>query len=251
MIPPSILYELLSAQVLDAEERASRIYEPVIGIVTDNKDPDKLVRVKVKFPTLQIEDNAFWAPVSGLGAGKQRGWFFLPEVDDEVVVMFVNGDIARPVIIGAVWNGKDTAPTTNSGKNERCCIVSREGSKITFDDDAGTVTLEDGGGAGKITISKENKITIESATGDVCLLAPKGELNVVANEITMKAKMNFHIESKSGGTKMGSDAKVTVDGGTMLQVSGSSQAAFNPSGGPQSPQGGTASPEAVPDKIGG
>lgn len=250
MIPPSILYDLLSAQVLDAEQRAGRIYEPVIGIVTDNKDPDKLARVKVKFPTLPIEDNAYWAPVSGLGAGKQRGWFFLPEIDDEVVVMFVSGEISRPVVIGAVWNGSDAAPTTNGGSNERCCIVSREGSKITFDDDAGTVTLEDGGGKGKITISKENKITIESSSGDVCLLAPGGDLNVVAKEIKMKGSMNFHIESKSGGTKLGSDAKVTINGGGMLQVSGSSQASFNPSGGPQAPQGGSASPEAVPDKVG-
>jgi len=250
MIPPSIITDLFAAQALDAEARADRIYEPVIAIVTDNKNELGLARVKLKFPTLPIEDNAFWAPISGLGAGKQRGWFFLPEVDDEVVVMFVNGDIARPVVIGAVWNGKDTAPETNGGKNERCCIVSREGSKITFDDDAGTVTLEDGGGKGKITISKDNKITIESSSGDVCLLAPKGDLNVVANEIAMKGKMNFHIESKSGGTKLGSDGKLTIQGGGMLQVSGS-QTQLKPSGGPQAPQGGTASPEAVPDKIGG
>ncbi len=249
MLPPSILTDILAAQVREAEERADRIYEPVIGIVTDNKDPDGLIRVKLKFPTLPIDDNAYWAPVSGVGAGKQRGWFFLPEVGDEVVVMFVNGDIARPVVLGAVWNGKDTAADTNGGKNERVTIVSRAGSKITLDDDAGTVTLEDGGGKGKLTISKENKITIESATGDVCLLAPDGDLNVVAKEIKLDGSMNFHIESKSGGTKLGSNAKLTIKGSGMLQISGQ-QTQLQPSGSPQAPKGGEASPETVSDPVG-
>lgn len=245
----STLASLFFQRLHEAEARVDRIYEPVIGVVVDNKDPDKLARVKVKFPSLGGQDTSWWAPVASLGAGEERGWFFLPEVDDEVVVLFAHGDIRRPVVIGALWNGKDAAPDTNGGGNERRCIVSRAGSKITFDDDAGTVSLEDGGGEGKITISKDNKITIEAASGDVCFQAPDGDLNIVAKELKIEAQMNCHIEAAQG-LKIGSDGDVTFKSGGMLKVHGG-KTDLKPSGGAQAPPGGEASPEDVPDPIGG
>ena len=79
----------------------------LVGIVTDNNDPKGWGRVKVKLPTLSEKDNSNWAKVVGLGAGKDRGFYCLPEVNDEVLVGFEHGDIHRPYIIGGVWNGKD------------------------------------------------------------------------------------------------------------------------------------------------
>ena len=242
----SILTELLSQQICDAEERADRIYEPIIGLVTDNKDPDKLSRVKVKFPTIPGDDDSWWAPIASLGAGKDRGWYFLPEIDDEVLVMFAHGDIQRPVIIGALWNGKDTPPESNSGSNSIKTIVSREGSKIVFDDEAGTITLEDGGGKGKIEISKDNKITLESSTGDVCVQAPKGELNIVADKITSEGSMNYNLVAKSG-MNIGGDGKVSFEAGMALMVTGSA-VDLNP-GGVTAAASVDASPEEVPDPV--
>lgn len=245
---PTNLSSLFFRQVREAESRADRVYEPVVGIVVDNKDPDKLARVKVKFPSLPGQDTSWWAPLVSLGGGNERGWFFLPEIDDEVLVMFEHGDIGRPVIIGALWNGKDAPPDTNGGQNERRSIVSRNGSKIVFDDAEGTVSFEDGDGHGKITISKENKITIESATGDVCVQAPAGELNIVANELQSEGSMNYHIESLSG-TNLGGDGAVTIKGGMMLQMHGQ-KIDINP-GGVSAPSKTSASPEEVPDPLGG
>ena len=246
MIPPSNLPAILFRQIREAEERADRVYEAVIGIVTDNKDTEGLARVKVKYPCLGDTDTSWWAPVCALGAGDERGWFFLPEIDDEVVVMFEHGDISRPVVIGALWNGKDAPPETNDSANERKVIVSREGSKITFDDAEGTVTLEDGGGQGKITISKENTITIESATGDICFLAPGGGINVVAKEFSLDAKMNFHLDAKAG-MKLGGDAKVTLKSSGPLKVAGA-VAHFMP-GGVGSATAASASCEDAPDPV--
>lgn len=245
---PTNLSSLFFRQVREAESRADRVYEPVVGIVVDNKDPDKLARVKVRFPSLPGQDTGWWAPLVSLGAGNERGWFFLPEIDDEVLVMFEHGDIRRPVIIGALWNGKDAPPDTNGGGNERRSIVSRNASKIVFDDDAGTVSYEDGDGNGKITISKDNKITIESATGDVCIQAPAGELNIVAKEIQSEGTQNYHIESGSG-TNIGGDGAVTIKGGSSLQVQ-SVKLDLNP-GGVSAPAEASASPEEVPDPLGG
>jgi uncharacterized protein involved in type VI secretion and phage assembly len=247
MPPYSNLPFRLFQQIRKAQERNDRVYEAVVGVVTDNKDPDKLARVKVRYPPLPGQETSGWATICAFGAGDERGWFFLPEVDDEVVLMFEHGDINRPVVIGAVWNGKDKPADTNAGANERRTIVSRAGSKITFDDDGGTVSITDGGGTATLTISTENSITIETS-GDIGVLAPNGDVNIVANELTAEAQQAFNIDAKSG-IKLGSDAKLTIDGGSSLKVQGATSD-FMP-GGVQGPQGGDASPEEVPDPIDG
>ncbi|MBR8840244.1 MAG: VgrG-related protein [Stigonema ocellatum SAG 48.90 = DSM 106950] len=82
----------------------------LVGIVTDNKDPKGLGRVKVQFPTLTEEHTSNWARVVAPGVGKNRGFDCLPEVRDEVLVGFEHGDIHRPYVIGGVWNGEDAPP---------------------------------------------------------------------------------------------------------------------------------------------
>ncbi len=219
----------------------------MIGLVVDNKDPEKLGRVKVSFPTLPGDDTSHWAPICALGAGKDRGWFFLPEIDDEVVVMFSHGVIQHPVVIGALWNGKDTPCMTNDGANERRTIVSRTGSYIEFDDDKGTVTLTDGGGIGKIVISTENKITIEATEGDICIQAPSGELNIVADKLTGEGSQKGLIDCASG-LNIGGDGKVNYKGGMSAKVECTSTD-LNP-GGVTAPKEASASPEEVADPIG-
>lgn len=87
----------------------------LVGLVTDNNDPDGLGRVRVKFPTLTPEDDGSahasnWARVVAIGAGPGYGLHWLPEVNDEVLVGFEHGDIHRPYVLGSVWNGKDAPP---------------------------------------------------------------------------------------------------------------------------------------------
>jgi phage baseplate assembly protein gpV len=245
---PAGLPDLFFAHIAAAEEERGRVYEPVIGLVTSNKDPDKLGRVKLRFPTLSSDDDSAWAPVVSIGAGAQRGWFFLPEVDDEVLVMFEHGDIARPIVIGALWNGKDQPPHANGdGANKVRGFVSRGGSTITFDDDAGTVTIADGGGKGTLTIDKQNKITLEAKTGDV-VIACKDDLTIVAKEVELTATTQLEISSAGGDVKGGSDANVTVKGAAMVQVQGAQTGLDN--GGASAPAMPQASPEEVPMELG-
>jgi uncharacterized protein involved in type VI secretion and phage assembly len=240
------LPSFLARRVIEADLRNDRVFEAVVGVVTDNKDPDKLGRVKVKFPTLSAEDSSGWAPIASVGAGKDRGWFFLPEVDDEVLVMFEHGDMRRPVVVGALWNGVDSPPEQNGGGNERRTIVSRAGSRITFDDDGGTVTLEDGGGAGKVVISGD-EILLEAPSGDVSIYAPSGDLTVVAQEIKLEASQSLRIKT-GAGLKMGSDAGLTIQG-SMVTIS-AAKVDIN-GGGAQSPAEASASCESVPDPVKG
>ena len=245
------LYDLASVfanQIRTAELESDRVYEPMIGIVTDNKDPQKLGRVKIKFPVLSDRDTSWWSPIIMLGAGKNRGWFFIPEVDDEVLCIFEHGELDRPLVVGALWNGKDKPPDKNSGGNPRRVIKSRAGSRIIFDDDKMQLIIEDGQGKGRITFdSNSNKITIEALKGDVCFQAPKGELKIVASSASFKASSNVEIHA-GGAMAWGTDGAAKLDGGSGATLSGA-KVNVN-TGGASSPAAPTANPEDVPDPYG-
>ncbi len=244
------LYDLASAfaaQIHAAEQESNKCYEPVVGVVTENKDPQKLGRVKVKFPILSEADTSWWCPIVMLGAGKNRGWFFIPEVDDEVLVMFEHGDVNRPLVVGALWGGKDKPPDKNPGSNPRRMIKSRQGNKITLDDEKKLIVMEDGTGKAKITFDAEkNKIILEALKGDVCFQSPTGDTQIVAKEIEMKAGTNIEIHA---GSKMdwGSGASVYVKA-NAITMSGSKANAN--CGNAQAPQAPTSNPTDVADPYG-
>jgi uncharacterized protein involved in type VI secretion and phage assembly len=247
MRPIYDLNSVFAAQIQTSEAEAGKVFEPVIGVVTDNKDPSKLGRVKLKMPILSDADTTFWVPIIMLGAGKNRGWFFIPEVDDEVLVMFEQGDINRPLVVGALWGGKDKPPDKNPGSNPRRVIKSRQGSKITFDDEEMKIIIEDGTGKGKLTFdSNANKIIIEALKGDVCFQSPTGDTQIVAKEIEMKAGTNIEIHA---GSKMdwGTGAKVEV---SSPSVSLSGSMANANCGNAQAPQAPTSDPQDVADPYG-
>jgi uncharacterized protein involved in type VI secretion and phage assembly len=237
------LYDLASVfadQIRTAESESSRVYEPVIGIVVDNHDPSKLGRVKLKIPILSDQDSTYWCPIIMLGAGKNRGWFFIPEKDDEVLVMFEHGDLNRPLVVGALWNGKDKPPDKNPGGNPRRVIKSREGSKITFDDDKGQLIIEDGAKKGRITFDAgANKITIEALDGDVCFQSPKDDMTIVAQSIELTASQNLEIYAGdamawgAGGSATIKSSSTTLSGAKVNTNGGSAQMPTAPTTSPQ------------------
>lgn len=179
----------------------SQILGVVVALVTDNKDPEERGRIKIKFPWMGDKAGEAWARLSTLMGGKDRGTIFYPEVEDEVLVAFEQGNISYPYIIGALWNGKDKPPEKNSdGKNNIKMIKTRSGHTIKIDDTEGKEKIE------IIDKSEENKICIDSSNkkisiecgGDIELSASKGKVSIKAQEIEIKASSSAKIEASAG-----------------------------------------------------
>jgi phage protein D/phage baseplate assembly protein gpV len=135
----------------------------VIGVVTNNDDPEKLGRVRVQFPTLSAGDESAWARIATPGGGKQRGLQWLPEVDDEVLVGFELEDHTRPVVLGGLWNRTDPPPepdAASGGKVAKRLLASRKDSRLVFDDEGPLVELSLGGTPCLVKLDKsESKLT--------------------------------------------------------------------------------------------
>lgn len=191
----------------------------VIGVVTDSIDPNNWGRVKVKYPWMAEDADSGWARVIGIGAGPNAGLHIMPEVGDEVLVLFEHGDINRPFVIGGLWNGKNGLPAEalnarggephqvkqwrtpaghrmaiydNEDKgieivsaDERSVLISDKDRKITIKTKQVTITMED------------NKLTIESS----------GDINIQASA-NLKLEASGNVDIEAGG-------QVTVRGAVI------------------------------------
>ena len=204
------------AQLLPSD-RAERYYGVVIGLVSNNQDPDKLGRVKLRFPWLSDSLETSWVRVAVPMAGKQRGFYFLPEVNDEVLVAFEHGQIEFPYVLGALWNGKDTPPDVNSdGKNNLRMIQSRSGHIVRLDDTAGAEKIEilDKSGKNKIVIDTAgNSITI-NADADVTISAAKGKLKLSGQSIELSSQTELKIQADAG-MEMSANGQMKIQGTTV------------------------------------
>jgi uncharacterized protein involved in type VI secretion and phage assembly len=157
-----------------------RFYGAYPALVKDVKDPEGLGRVKVSLPWAPDgKGGAYeaWARLATVMAGKNRGTWFIPDVNDEVLVVFMAGDPRHPCVVGGLWNGRDTPHESmdGAGKNSIKSIRSRNGVKLTLDDTDGQekmiletpggqkVTLKDGPGAVEIQDSNGNSMKFEAS----------------------------------------------------------------------------------------
>lgn len=203
MIPDEMLRTLLCPNDNDG-----RYYGVVVGLVTNNRDPDGMHRVKLRFPWLHQEHESHWARVAAAMAGNGRGTYFLPEVDDEVLVAFEHGSLEHPFVIGALWNGKDKAPEDNNdGRNDNRTIKSRSGHILRFHDANGSERIDviDKTGQNKFIISSsDNKITVE-AQGNIEIMSQTGKVKIsaISIEITSSTEIKLQAQTNIDATALG------------------------------------------------
>jgi Rhs element Vgr protein len=186
-----------------------------IGVVVSNEDPDGEHRIRVRMPLVNNEEDGTWARVAAVDAGDERGFFFRPEVGDEVVLGFLNDDPRQAVIIGMLHSSAKPAPLEGSDDNPEKVYQSRSKMKLYFNDEKKVMKLETPAG-NKITLSEEDKaIKIEDQNGNKITMTQEG----------IKIESSKAIELKAGTeVKLESGTSFSAKGGTELKLQGTAGA---------------------------
>ena len=172
------------------------------GTVTQiEEDPNGDFRIKVRLPIVDDQAQGVWARLATLDAGVNRGWVFYPEVDDEVIVGFVNDDPREAVVLGMLHSSKQKAPFAAEKKNKVKGYRSREGLAVTFQEEEKSITLETPNG-NKLVISDDAKgMKFSDEHGN--------SFSMDQNGITMKSIKDFKLEAQNNlQTKAGMAWKV-------------------------------------------
>jgi uncharacterized protein involved in type VI secretion and phage assembly len=211
-------------------EYSNRVDGVMVAVVTNNVDPEKLARVKLKLPILDGEHETDWARIATFMAGKDRGSLFIPEVGDVVLVAFHMGDIREPFVIGMLWNTDQPSPEADKDNNIRK-IKSREGHEIIFGDDAadGKITIKTKKGQIVELTDKTDIIKIAEKSGNNSIEIKGGSANEITiksstSKITMNAKGDISIESskalkiKSTQIAIEASAQLSLKAGAALDI---------------------------------
>jgi uncharacterized protein involved in type VI secretion and phage assembly len=201
--------------------------------VVSNKDPDKKGRVQVEYPWIGKASSKVpseWARLCLPFASKDSGFWMLPEVGDEVLVYFDNGNLESPIIMGTLYSEKNKVPLSNrdgdlnsDDKNNLKFIKTKSGHMLCFDDsnDEGAIILKDRDGRSFEINSGEKNILIKDVSGHEIIINEK--------ELLIKNKEGSKITIQ--GSKISIEASASIElgeGATEALVKGTSfMALFN------------------------
>lgn len=220
---PRTLVDLLGARQATAWHHRG----PVIGIVTEVGKSADNGKVKVKLPVVGDSMQTDWARVAAIGAGKNRGLFMMPSINDEVLVMFEHGDLRRPVVVGSLWNGKDKPETVvveESGVVKEFRLTTTGKSHLILTDSAqgdGPFAQLDIDGGIKLMLAKE-KVELLSAQKPLTLKSGTALLEFKDDKVTLKGQ-DINIEATANLNLKGTNVKVEASAGLTLKATGQAQ----------------------------
>jgi Rhs element Vgr protein len=195
-----------------------------IGIVTKlESDPDGEDRIQVKIPVINKDDEGTWCRVASLDAGEKRGMFFRPEIDDEVIVGFIDNDPRHAVVLGMLNSSAKPAPITAADDNHEKGYVSRSEMKMIFNDDKKSITIETPGGNKVIISEDEKKIHLEDQNGNKVTLNEDGIKLESIKDIIMKATGDMKCEGVNIEMKSSAQAKLEGGSGAELKSGGTTK----------------------------
>ncbi len=192
------------------QDTTQRINGVVNAIVTQTQDPEKLGRIKVRFPMLgNIETD--WIRICSFFSGPGRGAFFLPAKEDEVLVAFNQGNVNLPYVIGFLWNGVDKPPVPAKEMQDVREIKTASGQVIRFEEKKNErITITD---------KKNNKIVIDTKKGSINVSCDKN-IDIISSKGTITLKgSNVKIDAKSSVAISGSKIDIKAKG--VLTLKGS------------------------------
>ena len=226
-----IMDEISEKQITKTEMGDNRIFGAVVGIVAKNYSKDLPGRVCVTVPVRDKDANQLkWARVATLSAGDGWGHYFLPEVGDQVLLVFENGNIEKPYVIGCI--PKDSSKLISASadeKNQKKMIETKHGTKIEFfdnkegDGEKDRFSITTAKDMHSVVIDNEKKtITVndKEKKNMVTMDTGKGEFEIKADKkFTLKVGTNITLtcDGSSGEVSLKAQ-KVTVDGATGIEL---------------------------------
>ncbi len=204
---------------------------PQTAVVKENYDKDGIGRIKVHFNWQKSSEMSPWIRVTTLHSGNEKGMFFIPEKDEEVLVDFESGDVEKPFVTGAVYHGGSKSGKEDKDNNFKI-IKTKSGNTITFDDKEGSIKVVDKKGSSvyikgdnTIEVTSQSKVTVNSsdielnADNNITLNAQKdiilnanGEISAIAlkdvkissstEKTTLEALQDVSIKSSTGAVKV-------------------------------------------------
>ena len=217
------IYELLQEAWNTAATGDAKVFGVEVAVVTNVQDPKKSARVKVCFPRLPGKPESDWVRVVQPAAGAGRGFYWIPEVNDEVLVAFERGEAHKPYVVGALWNGKDMPmKDAYNDDNTTRMIMTKSGHKVVLEDkkDAEMIIIADKSGKRTMTFDvKAKKFIIEAKEGDIELHAEK---KIILNCEDLEIKTKKTTKMDVGTTfDLKISSKGSIDGGSQLNIKAS------------------------------
>jgi uncharacterized protein involved in type VI secretion and phage assembly len=197
----------------------------VVGLVTENVDPEEKGRIQVSFPTLPGNTTSYWIRQASPNAGELRGFYALPEKNDEVLVAFLQGNPAAAVIVGQLWNGVDVPPaeakdglpgpaktdtgatwsteqftegSTSLDGNDRRFWRSRSGHLFVFDDTDGKESVQVWDKDHNLSIvfdTAKKLVTIANTQGDLHIRTKQDLYLEAGRDIKIRAGQHITTEA--------------------------------------------------------
>jgi Rhs element Vgr protein len=212
-------------QFMDQSPQAGALLPPINGLHTAvvtalEGDPDSEGRIRIKIPSVTMDGEGSWARVATLDAGSSRGSVFLPEIDDEVLVGFLDDDPRQPVVLGGLFSSAKASPLPASDDNHQKGFTTRSGMHILFDDDKKILTIDTPGGNMVVLDEDQGQINIADQNGNTIVLSSDGITMESAKDFIIKAKGDVKIEGTKGlEAKAGTQFKAEGSAGVELKSS--------------------------------
>lgn len=183
-----------------------------IGVVTQiEEDPDNQFRIKVRIPTLSQSGEGVWARLANVFSGNEIGSFFIPNVNDEVIVGCLGNNPDTPIILGSLYSSQNAMPFPIEKENYTKAFVTKEGTKIQLDDEKKSIELSTKKG-NKLLISDDEKgFVLEDENGNKILMNADGITLDSSKDLILKARMDFKMDS----------AKAALSASATMDVKGS------------------------------
>lgn len=182
----------------------------VIGIVTNNDDPDKMGRVRIKYPALGDDTEGAWARIASPSSGKDRGLLMMPQVDEEVLIAFEHDDPRKPFVLGSVWNKKDSPGD----------LVQTDGSFVLQSDQKTNVKSKD-----QISIKSDKEMKVETTgqieqkSKDKIVLQADSEIDAKSKKIVVNSDVDIELTANSQ-INIKANGKITLQGSAGVAIQG-------------------------------